>query len=70
MRKITHEPRLADKALTLGELRAFLADAERNELPDDALIEVRTAGFSTLRIREISADDRHTAVSASKPRRR
>lgn len=70
MRKITHEPRLAEKALTLGELRAFLADADRNELPDDALIEVRTAGFSTLRIREISADDRHTAASEAKGRRR
>ena len=68
MRKITHEPQLVDKALTLGELKAFIADAERNELPDGALIEVRTAGFSTLRVREISADDRHVAP-ASKGRK-
>ncbi|HET9144131.1 hypothetical protein [Actinophytocola sp.] len=70
MRKITHEPRRADKALTLGELRSFIADAERNEIPDDALIEVRTSGFSTLRIREISADDRHTAASEKKATKR
>jgi hypothetical protein len=70
MRKITHEPRLVKHALTLGELRAFLADAERNEIPDDALIEIRPHGFNTQRIREISADDRHTAASEAKGRRR
>lgn len=61
MRKITHEPKRARNALTLGELKSFIADARRNEIPEDALIEVRTSGFSTLRIREISADDRHLA---------
>lgn len=66
MRKITHEPKRAKSALTLGELKSFVAEADRNEIPDDALIEVRTSGFSTLRIREISADDRHTAGSEAK----
>lgn len=66
MRQITHAPRRADKAMTLGELKSFIADADRNELPDDALIEVKTSGFSRLRIREISADDRHTAASEAR----
>jgi len=61
MQKISHGPRLSDEGLTLDELKAFVADAKRNEIPGDALIEVRTKGFSTLRIREISADDRHIA---------
>jgi hypothetical protein len=69
MRKITHEPRRAKNAMTLGELKSFIADADRNELPDDALIEVKTSGF-TQRIREISADDRHTAASEAKPKGR
>lgn len=68
MRKITHEPRRAKDRLTLGELKSFIADADRNEIPDEALIEVKTSGFSTLRIREISADDRHTAASEAKKR--
>lgn len=61
MRRITHEPRRAEKQLTLDELAAFVSDARKNEIPGEALIEVKTSGFSTLRIREISADDRHVA---------
>lgn len=70
MRKITHEPRRSKDGLTLAELKSFIADARRNEIPDDALIEVRTSGFMTLRISEISADDRHTATTEEKPKRR
>jgi hypothetical protein len=62
MRQITHTPRLVRNEMTLGELKAFIAAADRNEIPDDALIEVRTSGFATMRIREISADDRHLAT--------
>lgn len=66
MRKITHEPRRAKHALTLDELKSFVADAERNEIPGDALIEIRPHGFNTQRIREISVDDRHTAATEAK----
>lgn len=69
MRKITHEPQRARNALTLDELRSFCAAAKREEIPGDALIEVRTSGFTTLRVREISVDDKHTAESESKPGR-
>lgn len=61
MRQITHQPQLSNDGMTLDELRSFVADARRNEIPGDALIEVRTKGFNTLRVREISADDRHLA---------
>jgi hypothetical protein len=66
MRQITHQPRLSSEGLTLDEVKAFVAEAKRNEIPGDALIEVRTRGFSTLRIREISADDRHVAQPEAK----
>jgi hypothetical protein len=61
MRQITHTPRLVKNEMTLGELKAFIAEADRSEIPDSALIEVRVSGFATQRIREISADDRHLA---------
>lgn len=66
MQKITHGPRLSDEGLTLDELKAFVADAKRNAVPGNALVEVRTKGFSTLRVREISVDDRHVANPEAK----
>jgi hypothetical protein len=69
MIEISRTPQQAHEAMTLGELRAFVASARREGIPDDALVAVRTSGFSTLRIREISADDRHTVETEARRRR-
>lgn len=56
--RLRHEPRRVDRAMTLDELTAFVADAHTDGYPGDCLVSVRVNGK---RVREISLHDRDRA---------